>query len=461
MGMPFFDNVNYSGKKPLDSRAGYDTVANMVAATKVYDGLMAYVTATKKYYTYDSTNEADPTLGKWREFQGGGGGASTLEELSDVTFGLLSDGDILQYDQTNDEWVNGQLPTVPVDISDLNDVETSSPTDGQYLRWNNSQSRWENGDIEDTIIHGFAAEVEVESIADFIDKVNTLTPFTQITYSSSVFSGKTANALAIFVAPSSIELIFSEYPFDFSALPVKQSGYYRCSVSKKSADSSTHPCYTSPTNFSYTNGITSLNSETLQTDYTHDRVILDADIVGRWYVTSNVGFNRYGTGTYIQNTSIVDGLFFYEDQAHTTLITPEKGKIYVDYETGDSYSWNGFSYDAVGGGGGGSYTAGNGITITNNVIATDNMQSGDMADVVTPLPSPSGGGEVLTATLASGSTSVTFTGIPTSGNNLINFYTSTGINYTAINTATSGQVTLTFESQSSAVTVYCEIRSLS
>lgn len=123
---------------------------------------------------------------------------------------------------------------------------------------------------------------------------------------------------------------------------------------------------------------------------------------------------------------------------------------------------NGINYSGSGSGGGGeTYTAGDGITIENGVISTDNMQSGDMADVVYPLPSPSGGGEVLTATLSVGSTSVTFTGIPTSGNNLINFFTSTGINYTAINTATSGQVTLTFESQSSAVTVYCEIRSLS
>jgi hypothetical protein len=72
-----------------------------------------------------------------------------------------------------------------------------------------------------------------------------------------------------------------------------------------------------------------------------------------------------------------------------------------------------------------------------------------------------GGGRsstVKTATLTAGSTSVTFTGIPTSGNNVIDFYTTTGINYIAINTATAGQVTLTYEAQLSDVLVCCEIK---
>ena len=66
-----------------------------------------------------------------------------------------------------------------------------------------------------------------------------------------------------------------------------------------------------------------------------------------------------------------------------------------------------------------------------------------------------------TATLAIGSTSVTFTGLPITGNNVIDFFTNTGINYTAIDTSTSGQVTLTFDAQEVAVTVYCEIKEVS
>lgn len=68
---------------------------------------------------------------------------------------------------------------------------------------------------------------------------------------------------------------------------------------------------------------------------------------------------------------------------------------------------------------------------------------------------------VLTQTLAASGTSVTFTGLPTSGNNIIDFFIEGGANYTAINTATAGQVTLTYEASSSARTVYCRIEEVS
>lgn len=68
---------------------------------------------------------------------------------------------------------------------------------------------------------------------------------------------------------------------------------------------------------------------------------------------------------------------------------------------------------------------------------------------------------VLNKTLAANATSVTFTNIPTSGNFIIDFYIDGGANYTAINTATSGQVTLTYDAESSARTVYCEIKEVS
>jgi hypothetical protein len=71
-----------------------------------------------------------------------------------------------------------------------------------------------------------------------------------------------------------------------------------------------------------------------------------------------------------------------------------------------------------------------------------------------------GSTNVLTQTLTAGSTTVTFTNIPTTGDYLVDFYTSTGINFKAINTATAGQITLTFDEQSSNVVVYCEIKEI-
>jgi hypothetical protein len=66
--------------------------------------------------------------------------------------------------------------------------------------------------------------------------------------------------------------------------------------------------------------------------------------------------------------------------------------------------------------------------------------------------------EVKTATLASGSTTVTFTSLPTTGNYMIDFYTSDGSNYKAIDLSTPGTAVLTFDAPASAVTVYCEIK---
>lgn len=74
--------------------------------------------------------------------------------------------------------------------------------------------------------------------------------------------------------------------------------------------------------------------------------------------------------------------------------------------------------------------------------------------------SASGGGSsatVLSETLAANDTTVTFTSIPTTGNNLIDFFSSDGSNYTDIDTSTSGQITLTYTASSSARTIYCRI----
>ena len=63
-------------------------------------------------------------------------------------------------------------------------------------------------------------------------------------------------------------------------------------------------------------------------------------------------------------------------------------------------------------------------------------------------------GNVYQQTLSAGSTSVTFTGLPTTGNYTFDIYTSkVGLDYSAI-TASSGSLTLVYEAQSSIVTVY-------
>lgn len=66
---------------------------------------------------------------------------------------------------------------------------------------------------------------------------------------------------------------------------------------------------------------------------------------------------------------------------------------------------------------------------------------------------------IKTATLAAGATTVTFTGVPTTGDNLIDLYTSkAGLDYESVDDSTSGQLSYTFEAQSAAVTCYLVIK---
>lgn len=79
------------------------------------------------------------------------------------------------------------------------------------------------------------------------------------------------------------------------------------------------------------------------------------------------------------------------------------------------------------------------------------VNTGDMYSWNLSVPS------VMSATLSSGSTSVTFTDVPTSGDKVISILTSKiGLDYDSVSQSGS-TVTVTFPSQSSSVTVYLKI----
>ena len=73
MAISVADNFSYQGNKPLDARIVFNTIAEMKSKSPsiLYDGCLGYVKANKKYYTYDSTNTEDATLGKWSELSTG------------------------------------------------------------------------------------------------------------------------------------------------------------------------------------------------------------------------------------------------------------------------------------------------------------------------------------------------------------------------------------------------------
>ena len=72
------DNFSYKGKKPLDSRDCFDTVSEMAqfAETSLDEGHISYVKETDRYYKFNSTNNVDSTLGKWREYTSSGSGTA-------------------------------------------------------------------------------------------------------------------------------------------------------------------------------------------------------------------------------------------------------------------------------------------------------------------------------------------------------------------------------------------------
>lgn len=112
MAIKVGDNFSYKGKKPLDSRDSFDTVSEMTqfAETSLDDGHISYVKETDKYYKFNSTNDVDTTLGRWREYTSGGSGEeNTIESISVNGSALTPDGN---------KNVDITVPTVTNDLTD-------------------------------------------------------------------------------------------------------------------------------------------------------------------------------------------------------------------------------------------------------------------------------------------------------------------------------------------------------
>lgn len=92
MALKIGDNFSYNGKKPLDMRNQFSTIVEMTAfaETSLDEGHISYVKETGKYYTFNSANEVDITLGKWRELSTGG-------TSSDEKVKLDKDSEVAKY----------------------------------------------------------------------------------------------------------------------------------------------------------------------------------------------------------------------------------------------------------------------------------------------------------------------------------------------------------------------------
>lgn len=71
---------------------------------------------------------------------------TSIGDVDDVNIINPTDGQILTYDSTNEEWVNQAVPTptVPTDLDDLSDVDLSNPADGQVIKYDATLGKWIN-----------------------------------------------------------------------------------------------------------------------------------------------------------------------------------------------------------------------------------------------------------------------------------------------------------------------------
>ena len=69
MSINIGDNFSYLGKKFLDAREHFNTLAEMKACNDVPNGFITYCDETGTRYEYHSDNQEDATLGKWTVFK--------------------------------------------------------------------------------------------------------------------------------------------------------------------------------------------------------------------------------------------------------------------------------------------------------------------------------------------------------------------------------------------------------
>lgn len=71
------------------------------------------------------------------------GGASTLDDLTDVNASSPNDNQVLSWDTATSKWIASDLPTEPTHTLDnLTDVVITTPSDGAVLTWDNNSSSW-------------------------------------------------------------------------------------------------------------------------------------------------------------------------------------------------------------------------------------------------------------------------------------------------------------------------------
>lgn len=220
MAILLADNFSYLGRKPLDGRILIDTIANMatMADSVLYDGIIAYNQEDQQYYTWDSNNDDEPDLGRWRLLVlGGTGNANILEygqdkEIKKDTL-ILFDGKLFvaTQDFTSDATGMTKEASFNIDLDagnlipitqDMSDYMPVAPRKHNYSITNAGTGYAVNDIIRTTINDVFVevtqvdddgAILEVEESADDTPQESgsnakiTATPIMQVGYQNEWF----------------------------------------------------------------------------------------------------------------------------------------------------------------------------------------------------------------------------------------------------------------------------------
>lgn len=124
-----------------------------------------------------------------------------------------------------------------------------------------------------------------------------------------------------------------------------------------------------------------------------DSTTEQAGYTTQWAYNATVDLDQYFISE-AYKPYVVDGYYksadhlFYEESTYTTAIPGKVATIYVDLSTSKSYRYDSTNqiFVRLDEEAGTTYTAGDGIDISNDEISTDNMPAEDMSEIVSPLP---------------------------------------------------------------------------
>ena len=137
----------------LQIRRGTDSERQLIIPLQ---GELIFTTDTKKLYIGDGTTLGGVAV----DTAGTGGGASILNDLTDVTISSVTTGQVLKWNGS--AWVNSadNTGTTISSINDITDVVITSPSSGQVLKWNGSA--W----VNDTDLNDGTGSLSLEGLTN-------------------------------------------------------------------------------------------------------------------------------------------------------------------------------------------------------------------------------------------------------------------------------------------------------